>query len=257
MTVKTLLLDIETAPNLAYVWRFFKENISPVQVMENSSILCWAAKWLDDDTIHYCDIRGSSEKVMLKEMNKFLDKADVVIGHNVSGFDMPKIRGRSLVHGLTPASPYKEIDTWRIAKREFGFDSNSLEYLAKVFNLTPKKSHKKFPGFKLWVEVLANNPEAWQEMEDYNIQDVDTLEELYLKLRGYDRKHPNMAVFEEEGNAILCPKCGADASKPRGFYYTNVGKYQRYRCSSCGGWHRSRYTILDADAKKLLTVNAV
>lgn len=251
-----LFLDIETAPNLAYVWRFFKENISPSQIIDNSSILCWAAKWLGDDEIFYEDAQNKTEKTLLKKMNKLLDKADMVVGHNGSGFDLPKIRGRSLVSGLTPPSPYKEIDTWRIARREFGFESNSLEYLSSIFGLTPKTSHGKFPGFKLWAEVLAGNPAAWEEMREYNIQDVLTLEELYLKLRAYDSRHPNVAVFDEPSD-ITCPKCGSEDNYRRGFYYTNVGKYQRYQCNSCGGWHRSRFTVMPKEVKQALTVNAV
>lgn len=253
--MRILLLDIETAPNLAYVWRFFKENVSPAQLVEASSILSWAAKWLGEDEIFYCDVKNRSEKAMLKKLNKLLDKADAVVGHNGSGFDMPKIRGRSLVHGLKPASPYKEIDTWRVAKREFGFESNSLAYLALVFGLTPKTGHNKFPGFKLWSEVLAGNEEAWAELKEYNIQDVLTLEELYYIMRPYDRRHPNVAVFAESGE-IICDKCGSTNNQRRGFYNTNVGKYQRYQCNDCGGWHRSRYTELPKEARKTLTVGA-
>ena len=47
--VSILILDIETAPNLAYVWKFFKANISPKQVLEDCSIMSWSAKWLGDD----------------------------------------------------------------------------------------------------------------------------------------------------------------------------------------------------------------
>ena len=40
--VSILILDIETAPNLAYVWKFFKANISPKQVLEDCSIMSWS-----------------------------------------------------------------------------------------------------------------------------------------------------------------------------------------------------------------------
>ena len=61
--------------------------------------------------------------------------ADATVTHNGVRFDMPKIRGRSLVHGLTPPSPVKEIDTYLICRKELGFDGNSLEYVAKVLGL--------------------------------------------------------------------------------------------------------------------------
>ncbi len=43
--MKILLLDIETSPNLAYVWGLFKQNVAINQIKESGSVLCWAAKW--------------------------------------------------------------------------------------------------------------------------------------------------------------------------------------------------------------------
>jgi hypothetical protein len=261
---RILICDIETAPNIAYVWRFFKENISAKQVLENCSIMCYSAKWLGEKEIFYESAQKQGEKKMLKKLNVLLDEADMVVGHNSSRFDMPKIRGRSLLHGLPVASPYKDVDTCSIARKEFGFDSNSLEYLAKVFGLTPKSPHRKFPGFELWSECLKGNDEAWAEMEAYNIQDIGTTEELYLKVRPFARQHPNVAVYAAN-DEIACPKCGSVDSKghkhgneKRGYQYTNVGQYARYKCKNpeCGGWHRGRFSEYPKDKRKNLTVNA-
>ena len=52
--VKILLVDIESAPALVYVWKFFQENVSPKQVVEHPFIMSIAAKWLDSDDIFYC-----------------------------------------------------------------------------------------------------------------------------------------------------------------------------------------------------------
>ena len=118
--------------------------------------------------------------------------------------------------------------------------SNSLAFLADVLKVPPKGEHKKFPGFLLWKECLKGNEEAWEEMRVYNIQDIDTLEEVYLRLRPWSTDHPNLGVFHQ-GEDIRCPKCGGVHLHKRGFAFTNVAKYQRYVCTSCGGWARSRY----------------
>ena len=255
--MKILTLDIETAPNLAHVWQFYNTNVGPNQVMDHCHILSWAAKWLDDDFVHYEDISKQSEKKMLKKLNVLLDECDAIVGHNAKKFDMPKIRGRSMLHGLQPASPYKEIDTCRIARREFGFDANSLKYLASVLGLEQQKSsHQSFVGHDLWTGCLNNDPEAWAEMKAYNMQDVIVTEELYLKIRGYDRLHPNVAVYAES-EEILCPKCGSGNTIKQGFAYTNVSKFQQYQCKDCGGWHRSRTTEYPKELSKSLLVNAI
>lgn len=222
--------------------------------MEFSTILSVSVKWVGEDEVWYFDTEKKSEKKLLTNLVKFLDEADAVIGHNMIKFDMPKIRGRCLVNGVDLPSPYKEIDTYRTASKEFGFESNSLENLANVLGLTPKSSHKNFPGFELWAECLKGNKEAWAEMKLYNIQDIETTEEVYLKMRPYIKNHPNFGVYAES-DEILCPKCGSDEVERTRYYYTTTGKYKMYKCKSCGGYHRARTTVYDKEKRKSLTVN--
>mgnify|MGYP003145899441 CR=1 FL=1 len=254
MPARILILDIETAPNLAYVWRFFKENVSLDQLQEHSNILSVAAKWLGEKRVYYWGTDKHTEAEVLAYTNKLLDEADIVVAHNGDRFDMAKIRGRSLVHGLDLPSPYKQIDTWKIAKREFGFDSNSLAYLADVLGCSPKTKHKEFPGFELWAECLKGNKRAWKELCLYNKQDVLTLEEIYVKIRPYARNHPSVSAVGEPGE-VTCPKCGSTDQKKRGHYYTNTQKYQRYKCMGCGGWHRARFTEYPKEHRHILTVS--
>ena len=68
--MKTLLLDIETAPNLAYVWGIWEQNISTGQIVDSSYILCWAAKWLGEKEVMFDSIHQSTEKKMLKGIHK-------------------------------------------------------------------------------------------------------------------------------------------------------------------------------------------
>jgi DNA polymerase elongation subunit (family B) len=240
---KILILDIETAPNVAYVWRFFKENVGAKQVLEHTTIMSFAAKWLNEPTVYYDDAHKNTEEGLLAYLVTFLDSADIVIAHNGDKFDLPTIQGRALVLGLQPPSPYKTIDTVRVARNEFNFPSNSLEYLSGILGVEKKGGHKKFPGFELWLECLKENTEAWEEMKEYNIQDVITLEQVYLKLRPWDRRHPNVAVYESN-DAIHCPKCNSSHIQRRGFTFTNTGKYHRFQCMDCSGWSRTRYTEL-------------
>lgn len=250
------IIDIETAPKVAYVWRFFKEMIGAKQVLDHGHIMSFAAKKLGSDEIIYVENRKDDDKYITQELISVLDDADIVVAHNGDKFDLPTINGRALVHGLKPPSPYKTIDTLKVAHKEFKFERNNLEYLAQVLGCAPKGGHAKFPGFELWLECLRQNDEAWAEMKEYNIQDVLTLEEVYLKMRPWIRNHPNVGVLEENA-AHTCPKCGSKHLVSRGYTTTSVGKFQRYRCSDCGGWSRARYTVYPKDKRQALLVNAV
>lgn len=226
-------------------------------MLENGQILSYAAKWLDNGKVYYEDVSNQPEIDMMRSLFDLLDQADIVVAHNGDKFDLPHVQGRGLVLGLNPPSPYKTIDTVRVARYEFNFPSNSLEYLAIVLGLKNRKDgHKKFPGFELWVGVLANNPEAWAEMKEYNIQDILVLEELYLRMRPYMKRHPNIGVFEEQ-EVPVCPNCGSKHIQYRGYAHTNVSKFRRYVCNDCGTWARTRFNVLDVAVRKNLIMKAV
>lgn len=254
--MKILILDLESAPKKAYVWQFWKANIGTNQLLGYGYLMSAAYKWLGDDEVHYLESRTEDDSELVYELSRVLNEADIVIAHNAKKFDMPLLRARAVINRIEPWSPVKVIDTLFDAKKEFRFDRNTLEYLALIFGVEEKLKHKNFPGFELWAECIAGNEEAWKEMKEYNIQDVVTLEQVYLRMRPWLSGHPNVGVYEDKEEHV-CPKCGSVHVHKRGFYFTNVGKYQRYRCTDCGGWSRSRYTEKPLEARKNLLANAI
>lgn len=232
-----LIIDIETAPNIAYVWGAYKQNIGQNQWKEKSHIMSFAAKWLDDDKIIYVENRKGNDRAIVRAIFQLLDEADIAVAHNGRRFDFPTIIGRGLVHGFTPPSPYFVVDTLDVAKREFRFVSNSLANLTSELGIRKKDAHKKFPGFELWLECLRGNDEAWNEMKDYNIKDVLALEDLYKCFRPFIRNHPHVVRHEADG--VHCPKCGTTHIHYRGYYFSRAGMaYKRFQCQDCGGWGR-------------------
>src|SRR3990167_7834051 len=165
---KVLLLDIETAPIVAHVWGLWDNNVGLNQIVKDWYVLGWAAKWLNEDTMHYEDLRKSkskdTDKQLLKKMWQLLDEADIVLTQNGKSFDIRKLNARFAIHGYKPYSSIRHLDTKIISKKHFGFTSHKLEYMAKALDLPIKKSsHKKFPGHDMWQECLKGNQEAWQE----------------------------------------------------------------------------------------------
>lgn len=256
MQPRILIIDLETAPKAAYVWRFFKEFVSPKQVLGHGYIMSFAYKWLGEKEVQFHYTLTEDDSALCVDLAEVLNQADIVVAHNAERFDIPTAKARMLVNRIPPPSPFKVVDTLRVAKKEFLFPSNSLEYLANVLDCKPKLTHKKFPGFELWSECIKGNLEAWNEMKEYNIQDVETLEEIYLKMRPYIRNHPNVGVFMEEERPV-CSKCGSHHIQLRGYTTTQVGKYRKFVCNDCGGWSRTRFTEYPKDKRKDLVVNAI
>jgi uncharacterized protein YprB with RNaseH-like and TPR domain len=247
---RVFLFDIETAPILAHVWGLFDQNVGLNQIERDWHLLSWAGKWLGEDEIFYFDQRNSKDleddSGILKELWKIMDQADVMIGHNSKKFDTKKVNARFIYHGLKPTSSFREVDTLTIAKRKFAFTSNKLAHLAAFLKCENNKSeHKKFVGFDLWTQCLKGNIEAFQEMELYNKMDVIVLEEVYKKLMPWDNSI-NYAIFQKDN---IC-SCGSGDFFKNGYRFTNAGKFQRFRCNSCGRDVISKDNLIDPKIRK-------
>lgn len=257
---KILVFDIETAPCMSYHWRRWKENIGQEQAITESYMLTWAAKWLGDDAVisdalYNYDMYNQdpeNDYHVVQSLSKLLDEADMVVAHNGRRFDIPVLRTRMVYHGLDPFNPTRVIDTLQIAKKEFKFPSNALNSIAQYFGLGEKLKHD---GFSLWRGVMENDPDAWDTMIRYNEQDVLLLEDVYLKLRPWDTRHPNVALY---GDLTIerCPCCGSsDLEKTEVYDTTNVSKFPVYKCNSCGKPSSSRKSVLDKDERKAVLRN--
>ena len=258
---RILVVDIENSPNLAYIWQLKNNDyISETMVAMPWYMLCWCAKWLDKNKVMSSALIDfpkeykkdpRSEKKILQKLWDLLDEADIVIGHNVDGFDCKKINACFIMNNMPPPSPYKTIDTLKIAKKHFMFTSNKLNSLVKYFKIGAKV---ETGGFKLWEECMQGNKKAWRKMVTYCKNDVILSEKVYKKMLPYISNHPNLAVYVDDADPH-CPKCNSDKIIKEGFSYTNAGKYQQYSCTvkTCLGWSRGKKNLRD---NKVKTTNA-
>jgi len=254
--LRILTLDIENAPMMSYHWGLWKQNIGrPMRIEENRSyMMSIAMKWLGEDEVHYFETRTEDDSELIEKVLDFLHEADLIIGHNAKRFDMKKINAYAVLNGLKPPSPYRVIDTMLIAKKEFSFEQNTLEYLTGALCKEKKSGHGKFKGFALWSECMKGNEEAWAEMKFYNKQDVISTEELYLVLRPWAKSHPNVTTGATDSES-MCPTCGSHKLKRKGYSTTNVSRFARFKCGNCGSWSRGRKSILHKENRANLLVS--
>lgn len=238
---KILLFDIETAPNLGYVWGKYDQNV--IDYKNEWYMLCYAAKWLDKKKIMTSKLTDFPSRFkknkeddlgVVKELWKLLDEADIVIAHNGVAFDVKKTYARFIYHGLPPPSPFKQIDTIKEARKYFKFNSNRLDDLGAYLGVGRKLEHE---GFPLWLKCMQGKKYAWNKMIKYNKQDVLLLERVYEKFKPYITNHPNLGLYKQQD--FSCPNCGSKHLQKRGFNRTKVNMYQRYQCQKCGAWSQN------------------
>ena len=244
--LKILIWDIETSPNLAYVWGQYEQNV--IKQVKESEIISIAWKWLGEKTTHsLClnDFKKNREECLAKKLHEIINEADVVVAHNGRRFDV-KMANRTFIHyGLTPPSPYKIIDTLTVAKGKFRFNSNHLNDLGEYLGLGKKL---ETGGFGLWIGCMANQKKSWDLMKKYNKQDVILLEKVYIKMLPWIDNHPNVLVE----NVFSCPNCGGTHLQSRGWSITSMFKKRRVQCQDCGKWSLAEQIRYKDKDKKII-----
>lgn len=237
---KMLFVDIETEPNLAYVWDIWQQNVGITQIVDACQMMCFAAKWYGEDEVMY--FHGREDRLqMVEEAWRLLDQADVVVHFYGSKFDIPHLSREFLQNGFPPPSPFKQIDLKQVVAKKFKFTSNKLQFVSTSLGLPGKEEHE---GFPLWDKCMKGDDDAWTRMESYNRQDVVLLEEVYEILLPWIPNHPHRWLYDDHSG---CPNCGGSTFHESGFAYTKLSKFRQFRCSDCGSYFR--------DAKRLSGVS--
>ena len=250
MKAKILVFDIETAPLLAHVWSPYADYVPNGQMIHDTFMLSYAAKWYGDPDIWSSSLTGKEarrqdDKRIVLQLADLIRKADIVIAHNVDKFDIPKVNQRLLMLGLEPLGPVRTLDTLRLAKQNFALAYNKLDWLAQSLGL----GNKIKTDFDLWKEAYHGDESALFEMLQYNEHDVVLLEQVFDKMKPYVKNLPRLFTADY-ARQMACPFCGSDKLVKRGEYDTQANTFQKYRCSDCRKYSRAD----KSDSKKRLGV---
>jgi hypothetical protein len=251
MAPKLLALDIETSPIVAHVWGLRDLNVGINQIVQDPEIIGVGYSWNGKPAKYVSkwdqeDLGGRA--FMLGFIWQLLDECDVAIGYNSVGFDIKWLNSEFAREGLTPPSPFKNVDLYRVAKANFRLPSLKLQYLSTALGLEGKLSTG---GHQLWVDCINGDQKARRRMATYCKQDVNLLWPLLEKLRPWLGGQVNFALWSEHGAELACQKCGESKFlRPKGTAYTVNRAYPQYLCcpdrGGCGGWTRdskSSYSI--------------
>lgn len=233
---KILYWDIETSLMKVYTFHLWPKMIPIEDVIDDWKILCICYAWDDDKPQR---ITGR-EKTIIRKFIKILNEADIIVYHNGDKFDMKRVRAKAFEHGLEPPKNFNTsstVDTLKVAKKEFNFSSNKLDFITT--NVL-KIGSKLYTNKKLWIDATEGCQNALGRMATYCEQDVVILREAYKKMLPYITNHPNMNLYSDKP---CCPNCGSSSLQKRGFTVTRVARKQRYQCGSCGAWSSSKTSI--------------
>lgn len=226
---KILILDIETAPAELYSWGMYNQNFGVEQVKAHPYILCVCAKWLDKSEVLSFSKWEHGTETMLQEVANLIQEADALVGKNSERFDVPWLMTEFLKHGITMPAPTTHIDLQKVAKKNFRFLSNGLEYILRYLELGHKNDTG---GFKLWKQVIDGKPVAQRKMLRYCQQDVRQTGRLYKKMLPFITNHPHMGFTPKKA----CGACGSSRVHVSKYRRTRTMVIQQLHCQSCGSY---------------------
>lgn len=250
---RVLILDIETAPHVAQVWGLWKQNVALNQLVVPGYVLCFAAKWLGEDVVHFGRVKHNatgdpteaSRRAMLMKAHALLSEADVVVHYYGSKFDIPRLNAEFMEFGFAPPAPFEQVDLKvAIAKRAV-FASHKLAHVAERLGIGSKVAHE---GHALWRACMAEDAGAWARMQRYNVGDVRLTERLYKRVLPWIAGHPNRGLYGDNTRPC-CPTCGSHRLQRRGVARTTVSVFLRYQCTACGAWSRAKHRETGADLR--------
>jgi DNA polymerase elongation subunit (family B) len=234
---RILLYDIETSPIVATTWTLFKPVLSHENIIDESRIISAAWKFYGDSEVQAISVspkRPKNDKPVVETLHNVIKSSDVLVAHNGDKFDLRKFNARAIFHGLSPLPSIPTIDTLKVARKVFAFNSNRLDYLGQFLCGTGKIP----TTYDLWLRVMAGDEGAMEEMIEYNKMDIIVLEKVYEKLRPYIRNHPNASLYAD---ISCCPVCASQSLIKRGFKYQKTTKRQQLQCKECGAWCSGKF----------------
>lgn len=246
VSLKRLYFDIETSPNIVYSWNIgYNLNIDYNNIIKERAIICICWKWEGESEVNYLSWNNGDDKEMIHKFYNIILQADEVIGHNSDKFDIKWFNARCLYHGILNMPEICSIDTLKLSRKHFKFNSNRLDYIGQFLNLGKKIDTG---GFSLWKEILDGNEKSLFKMITYCQNDVILLEKVFNKLNGYSKPKTNISVLNNL-NKCNCPKCSSSNIKLHKTRYNASGMIKRQmQCDNCGTY----YTISNLSYNKLI-----
>ena len=233
---RRLFFDIETSPNIGLFWEAgYKKNITTDNIIRERAIICICYKWEDEKEVYALQWDSKqNDKRMLQQFIEVANTANELVGHNGDKFDLAWIRTRCLFHGIDMFPTYQTIDTLKVARSKFRFQSNRLNYIAEFLGLGGKIKTE----FNLWKDILLNKDKvAMEKMIKYCKKDVSLLEEVYKLLGNHiaPKTHYGVVFGYDRGT---CPECGSDDLIKNNRVVTVTGLTRiQYKCKTCNKFH--------------------
>ncbi|MGV0634515.1 hypothetical protein ABQE69_08930 [Mycolicibacillus trivialis] len=236
---RILILDVERLPGITrqYWWdrgdlknRYIHHET--VERQPRTTIVC--AKWYDrPDIIELAEWDKGGRKQFLRKVHRLISQADIVVGHYITGADIPWLKGDLHIEaGLPPLPPFKTVDTLKVLRKEFGSGApfKSLDAFCQIAGIPSKTD--QYDRMAMERAVTDKSVEDRQRLVSYCSGDVVASQGLYDFLRPHISNHPALFV-DGKDKLTVCNRCGHETEPIARRYIANVMSYSMRKCTNC------------------------
>jgi hypothetical protein len=205
-----------------------------------TTIVC--AKWYDSpDVLRFAEWDKGGRGPFLREVHSLMGMADIIVGHNLDGADVPWLKGDfyfpKIGHKhrpqLPPLPPFKTVDTLKVARQfRTGVQFKSLDALCQIIGIPAKTDAYDREAMN---RAVAGSVEDRERLTEYCAGDVIATQGLYDALRPHIKNHPALFV-DGQSRLDTCRACGGETKPIAKRFIADVFTYSMQRCVDCG-WH--------------------
>lgn len=235
---RILILDVERLPGICKQFWWDRGDLKnryihyeTVERQPRTTLVC--AKWYDSpDTIELAEWDAGGRPKFLKAVHSLMERADIIVGHNLDNADVPWLKGDMHIEGgLPPLPPFKTVDTLKVLRREFksGAPFKGLDAFCQIVGIPSKTDRYDREAMERAVDGSVEDRER---LAAYCVGDVVATQGLYDFLRPHIRNHPAMFV-DGEDKLTVCNRCGHATEMIAKRYIANVMSYSMRKCVSC------------------------
>jgi hypothetical protein len=241
---KILVLDVERLPGLTLQAWWDRGDLKnryiayeSVERQPRTTIVC--AKWYHEaDVIELAEWDPGGRKKFLRNVHKLMSQADTIVGHFITGADLPWLANDLHVEAnLPPLPPFKTIDTLKVIRKVFGAGApfKSLDAFCQIVGLQSKTD--RYDPKAMERAVTDKSVADRERLVAYCVGDVIATQGLLDWLIPYLPNPPALFV-DGKDKLTVCHRCGHDTEPIPRRYVANVLTYSMRRCTECGGYSR-------------------
>ena len=247
---RILILDVERLPGITQQSWWDRGDLKNRYVHHETvireprtTIVC--AKWYDQpDVMRFAEWDKGGRGAFLRKVHALIAEADIVVGHNVDGADVPWLMGDFFLPRighkhrpqLPPLPPFKTVDTLKVLRQQFksGAPFKGLDAFCQIVGIPAKTDKYDRDAME---RAVAGSVEDRVRLTDYCAGDVIAGQWIYDWERPHIKNHPALFV-DGQDKLRTCNRCGHDTTDVAKRYVANVLTYSMRRCTNCRGYSR-------------------